>query len=202
MLAGFQSGAKFFGPDNGRDIPLFVRGHVLTEAAALTRQAGVNETGGILVGFLHRDPDIPEVFLEVTAQLPAEHARSELASLTFTADTWNAAQSAIDFRGRDEQMLGWWHSHSFMKKTCKECQSKEKGTCHTGAAFMSDEDCHLHRSIFQRAYNVALVLADGPCSGLTYAMYGWRHGIVSARGFYVFGMARSDLREGPVPLEM
>ncbi len=53
------------------DVPVFVHWRVLEEASVLTRQAGELETGGVLVGHLRRDPESKEVFLEITAQIPA-----------------------------------------------------------------------------------------------------------------------------------
>jgi hypothetical protein len=56
------------------DMPVFIPDRVLAEAAALTHAAEGCETGGILIGRLHRDAALPEIFVEVTAQIPAEHS--------------------------------------------------------------------------------------------------------------------------------
>jgi len=166
------------------DMPVFIPREVLEEAAVLTRQAGSLETGGILVGWLHRDASCPEIFAEVTAQIPAQHTQSDLTRLTFTADTWTAARAAIEARGRGELMLGWWHSHSYMKEGCKECGHQKPG-CQGRAEFFSTEDCSLHRTVSHRAFCVGLVVSNSPCEGLTEVLFGWRHGMIAHRGYHI-----------------
>ena len=178
------------GAIDGDDFPVVVPRLVLDEAVELTREAGARETGGVLIGHLHQDADTPELFLEVTAQIPARHTQSELTRLTFTADTWTTAQAAINLRRADELMVGWWHSHSYMKETCKDCEKRREQSCKAGAAFMSGEDCLLHRTVFPRAYSVALVISDSPCSGVSWGLFGWKRGVVAARGFHVGSNAR------------
>lgn len=173
------------------DMPAFIPRRVLAEAMTLTGQAGAVETGGVLIGHVRRDTDTPEVFLEVTAQVPLKHARGELTSLTFTPDTWAAVNAAVELRRQDELMVGWWHSHSYMKQICKDCEKQDDGSCKANAAFMSADDCALHRMCFPRAFSIALVMADSPCSGMTWACFGWRQGLISARGCRILDEARS-----------
>jgi hypothetical protein len=179
------------------DVPVFVPRSVLDEASVLTREAGARETGGILIGHLCQDPDSSAIFAEVTAQIPARHTHSELTKLTFTADTWAAVQAAINLRGRDELYLGWWHSHSYMKETCRDCEKRSAGTCTASASFMSSEDVALHLTCFPRAYSVALVISDSPCTGLAWELFGWRYGTVVPRGFHVLEAPRSGDRAAP-----
>jgi hypothetical protein len=175
----------FMAPD-AVEMPLFIAWQVLQEAAALTRAAGALETGGILIGHLHRDESSPEIFAEITAQIALQHAQSALTKLTFTPDTWAAADDAIQLRGRGEVYLGWWHSHSYSKETHKLSGGK---TGHMNdATFLSAEDLHLHRAVFSRAYNVALLATDSPSSGLTWSCFGWRQGTIAARGFQILGL--------------
>ena len=101
-------------------------------------------------------------------------------------ETWTATQSALDLRGQGELQVGWWHSHSFLKETCANCEKHKNGTCQADAAFFSVEDGHLHRTVFPKAYSVGLVVADSPCAGLTFSLYGWREGMIAPRGYYVF----------------
>jgi len=166
------------------DIPVLVRREVLREAAQLSRRAGSLETGGILIGHLDIDRSVPDVFLEVTAQIPVgSHARSELTRLTFTADTWSAVRDALSLRKKKEIMLGWWHSHSYMKTTCKDCEKQQE--CKATACFMSYADVALHKTCFPKAYSVALVVGETLCSGLSWALFGYRYGLVSSRGFHL-----------------
>ncbi len=174
-----------FFPTVAEDAPVFLPRDVLTETAALSRAAGANETGGILIGHLHQDTALPEIGLEITAQIPAQHTESSLTRLTFTAETWAAVQAALEQRHRNEVFLGWWHSHSFLKEKCHDCSERSTGRCSGSAAFMSAEDCALHRTVFASAYMVALVVADSPCAGLSWSLFGWRQGLIVSRGFHV-----------------
>ena len=167
--------------ESAEEDPLvFVPRTLIAEAESLAEDAGEDETGGVLIGHLRRAPGSPEVYLEVTAQIPAPHTRAGLTRLTFTPDTWTAVRAAIDLRARDEIMLGWWHSHSFMKSRCEECDRKT--ACSSSLVFMSATDCALHRTVFPRAYSVALVLGATPCRGMEFGLFGWRKGVVARRG--------------------
>jgi hypothetical protein len=84
------------------DMRVFIPQQVMDAVGERSREAGEVETGGVLVGNLHRCQSSPEIFLEVTAQIPAAHTDSQATRLTFTADSWAAAQAAIDLRKRDE----------------------------------------------------------------------------------------------------
>lgn len=168
-------------------LPVLIPQHVLDETIELANLAGTLETGGVLIGHLEQDVATPEIAVVVTAQIPVEHSRSELCRLTFTAETWTAARQAIAQRGRKELMVGWWHSHSFLKETCKDCDRGESKTCNATGAFMSDEDCALHRTVFPRAHSIALVVSASPCAGVLATLFGWRRGLIVDRGHYVLG---------------
>jgi len=131
----------------------------------------------------------------VTAQIPATHVKSEITRLTFTEKTWTAARAAIDLRAKDEIMVGWWHSHSFLKEKCADCEKRKDNTCNSTATFMSADDCVLHRAVFSGgAYPVALVMSDSPCTGLTWALFGWRMGVIQERGFYEMGESNHETK--------
>jgi len=189
-LGSLLSRSVLVGEPDEQDMPVFVSQHVLNEATALTREAGAKETGGVLIGYLHRDTASPEVMAEIVAQIPAAHSHSELTKLTFTAETWTAVRAALELRNDGTTMLGWWHSHTFMTEMCKDCTKRKNGTCNATAAFMSADDCALHRTVFPRAWSVALVVADSPCAGLTLAMFGWKYGMVTRRAFRVLQARR------------
>lgn len=167
------------------DVPVFLHKMIIEEAFRRTIEAGSHETGGILIGYLHRDVSTPEIMVEVTAEVPAEHSRSELYSLSFTAHTWTAVGQTIRLRNKGEIMLGWWHSHSYLQEECKKCEHSEETKSQHTAVYMSAKDCALHRTVFSPAYSLALVIGNTGCNGLRYGLYGWSMGKVQARGFRI-----------------
>lgn len=173
------------GTANTDDIPVYLPQGVLDEAAQLTEAAGADETGGVLIGHLCRAADGPELAVQVTGQIPASHVEATTIRLTFTAETWSAVRDALARRGAGELLLGWWHSHSYLKTLCADCAERQAGHCRVTAAFLSEEDCLLHRAVFPQPYSVALVLSASPCSGLQWALFGWRYGVIVSRGFHV-----------------
>jgi len=171
------------------DIPIIMPDRVLHETREQAMQAGDDETGGILIGHLRRDSTIPEVFVEITAQIPAVHAPAEVNRLTFTPETWAAAQAAVDLRRSEEIYVGWWHLHG-PKAICGDCPPEKKARCPLARGFLSADDRLLHRSVFPKAYSSALVLSKpGDESEFHYSLFGWRHGRIERRDFHVPGGA-------------
>jgi len=183
-LEAFLSGAVRDGgePVDG-DFPVFVRQALVDEALELSRQAADVETGGVLVGLLHHDSSVPEVFVEVTAQIAAPHTEAAATKLTFTPDTWAAVRAALALRKRGELMVGWWHYHPDFCRL-RNCPEATRRLCTASSAFFSGEDVALHTALFARAYNTALLISDSAASGLTTSAFGWRQGMVTARQFY------------------
>ncbi len=194
-LKEFVSESRLSGNEcvNEEDVPVFIPQRVLDEAAVATMEAGELETGGVLVGQLHTDRRVPEIFIEVTAQIPVSHAKAQQTKLTFTAETWTAVHGAINLRRRNEIMLGWWHSHPDF---CKKCPAERQAVCAYQRPFFSSEDCTLHRTVFGRAFNIGLLLSHR-ANELTKSLFGWREGMVQSRGFHVRPTAgvASDLLE-------
>ncbi len=165
------------------DFPVFIPQTVLDEATILATQAGELETGGILVGRLRRDKTGKEVFLQITAQVPAKHTVAERASLKFTGETWAAATAAIELRGKNEQICGWHHSHPWF---CKKCPPESQRVCHLSKKpFFSGDDCSVHRTVFSRAFHIALLLSFLGPQKLSIDCFGWREGRIKPRGFIV-----------------
>jgi proteasome lid subunit RPN8/RPN11 len=189
-LAEAALASSFQGRGDEDDMPLFVPRRVLDETRALSKAAGPKETGGILIGHLKRDTSAPEIFAEVTAQIPARHTVASLTSLTFTSETWTEVRGALDLRRKGEVMLGWWHSHP-VREWCKDCSPESRKACTMAADFFSAHDHALHRTIFPRAYSVALVVNDLPADDATFSMFGWRRGLLESRGFHVSGVAEN-----------
>ncbi|MEW6207435.1 MAG: Mov34/MPN/PAD-1 family protein [Acidobacteriota bacterium] len=182
-IALFMENSDLMGEAHEEDPPVFIPREVFDEARAFTRQAGAKETGGILIGHLRRDPEAGEVFLEVTAQIPARDAESDLTSLKFTPAVWTEVRAAIELRRRGEIMLGWWHSHP-VREWCRECPVERQRKCAMASEFFSAHDRHLQRTVFPGAYSIALV-ANDTMDDITFSAFGWRRGVVEPRGVYV-----------------
>jgi hypothetical protein len=184
-LARFLESSASCGSPHPGDPEVFLPTQTLDEATALTEAAADRETGGILIGHLHRDPDTRDIFAEVTAQIPARHTVGDSLKLTFTSDTWTDVRGAIALRRRREIMLGWWHSHP-AREWCKACPPDRQKVCRLGTGFLSADDRALHRAMFPQAYGVALVLTNA-LSGTNAALFGWRSGLLEQRGFQWLG---------------
>jgi hypothetical protein len=185
-LAEYRQRSSPSGIVDADDMPVFIPQRVLDEAAALTRRYEGFETGGILIGRMHRDPNLPEIFAEVSAQVPAEHTQGTVAKLTFTAETWSAAHAAIRLRNQQEVYLGYWHSHP-VREWCKsrECSPEKQKTCRLAKDFFSEDDSAVMRAAFHRAWSVGLVANDTAFTDLSFSLFGWREGKIHPRGFYL-----------------
>jgi len=198
-LADALAGAGLVGVETNGDMPVVLPPAVLAEAAQLARQAEGVETGGILIGHLHRDPAVPEIFARVTAQIPARETEADSVSLTFTAETWTDVRAALDLRHSGELMLGWWHSHP-VREWCKDCSEEKQRQCPLAAGFLSAQDRALHRAVFPRAYSLALLANDVAFDEPTFTLFGWRQGRIERRGFHLLGSgAEGPLEPGPEP---
>lgn len=180
--------AHAYGGDSNEpdDVPVFLPRPVLARIATLAKHASPAETGGALVGRLHRDPASREVFVCVTAQLPARHTSHSTTRLTFTPESWAELRSALESRGSDEVMLGWWHAHP-VASWCAEqhCARAIHEACTDTSDCFSEDDLRLHRTVFPGAHSVALVANDVSAGQMRFSLYGWRSGLIERRGFYV-----------------
>ena len=189
-LADALAEAAPYGAASAGDVPVLIPKRVLDEASNLSRQAGAKETGGILIGHLHRDAAVPEIFVEVTAQIHARHTEAELTKLTFTSETWTEVRAAIELRRKGEMMVGWWHSHP-VREWCKDCAPERQQVCAMASDFFSAHDHALHRTIFPRAYSFALVANDLANGEVSFSAFGWRGGLLESRGFNVTAERRA-----------
>jgi len=185
-LPPLRARARPVGVEDGDDMPVFVSRQVLREAAERTVAQSGTETGGILLGRLGQDAAEGEIFAEITAQIPAEHATGTKVKLTFTAETWAAADAALRLRGRGEAYLGYWHSHP-VRAWCaaKECSPEKQKTCPLAKDFFSADDEAILRAAFPRAYSIGLVVNDTAFTDLSFSMFGNREGLIRPRGFAV-----------------
>jgi hypothetical protein len=185
-LATFMAKATPSGVIDSDDMPVFVHNHVLDETATLTQRHRGTEVGAILIGKLWRDEAVGEIFAEITAQIPAEHTLGTSVKLTFTAETWAAADAALRLRNRGESPVGFAHSHPvFSWCKGKACTPEAQKVCHLTKDFFSADDEAVMRAAFPRAYSVAIVANDTAFTDLTFSMFGNREGLTQARGFYV-----------------
>ena len=184
-LSAYLGAALPEGTVEDEDMPFFVPRQVLGEIASATRELEGREAGGVLIGLLHRDSSLPEIFAEVTAQIPVAGSGSS-TKLTFTPDSWTAVRAAVTLRRRSEVYLGYWHSHP-VREWCREseCSPEKLRKCSLARGFFSVSDQAVLRAAFSRAWNVGLVCNDAPLSDLTFSMFGWRRGLIEPRGFYV-----------------
>jgi len=200
-LAPLLAGARMRGEAAAEDFRVLVPDQVVAEIVERAQCAGEIETGGVLLGRLCRSPasttdDVAELYLQITAQIPALHSESRSTKLTFTAETWGAVQGMVELRGRDELVVGWWHSHPDF---CKKCPVESRRACAFAADFFSNEDVHLHRTCFPRAWQVALLASDHGGPEPSVALFAWRSGSVVERAYYVMSMPRHEPVRGARP---
>lgn len=181
--------ATAFGTHHDDDVPLFIPQSLLDHASELTCSAAADETAGILIGHVGRDPVNQRVFIRATDLIPAKHTLSKTTAVTFTPETWTAAESAIQLRRNQEIMIGWFHSHPAKFWCSPNCGPEARQACPLGRSFFSGEDCSLHRTVFPVAYGVALVVTHVE-GGMRYAVFGWRQGQVVQRGFHVLNASQ------------
>ena len=179
-----RQGASALGTIGEDDMPVFMPRRILDEVSALARRAGSKETGGVLIGHLYQDPNEPEIFAEITAQVHARTAQAETNKLTFTAETWTDVRAALELRKGGELWLGYWHSHP-LAEWCKKCPSEKRNACLLSRDFFSADDRALHRAVFPRAYSVALVVNMAGESDHSFSLFGWNQGVIAPRGFYL-----------------
>jgi proteasome lid subunit RPN8/RPN11 len=156
---------------------------VLCEIGDLAREAGESEMGGLLVGHVRRDVRDDDLFIEVTAQLPARCTGASATRLTFTSDTWAALGDALTQRHFGEIALGWFHSHP-VHAWCAKCKPERREVCSLRAGFLSAEDRLLHRAMFPRAYSLALLVNQLTPDASSFVLFGWRRGLLAARGYH------------------
>ena len=172
------------GPEHTMDMPVLIDSRVLEETRSEAMAAGDLETGGIMLGRLVRDSDDGDFCLEVTAQIAAREAIQDTASLRFTPNTWRAVDAAVRLRKRDEKPVGWWHSHPSALWPCRKCPAERRAGCASNKAVFSTFDVGFHRTAFQGAHNVALLLSFLSEPSPQFDLFGWRQGTVAQRGFH------------------
>jgi len=196
-LAGFLSRSTACGENETQDIHVFIPQAILAEADLLTRQSPAIEVASVLIGHLHRDATEGEIFLEVTAQIPARNSQGTSLKVTLGPETYEAVQSAIALRGRGEQWLGWFHSHPASAWCNPQCSPEARAQCPLQRVFFSADDCDVHRTLFPKAHSIALLFTNTD-AGLLHALFSWRNGLIVQRGFHVLDGDQTPQPAAPI----
>ena len=199
-LDNLRSRARRFGgsdPEAG-ELPVVVDSAVTKEIVELAEASPEVESGGLLIGHLHRDGEGGDLFVEITDQLPARHTEATATKLTFTTDTWADARATLSLRRRDEILLGWWHHHT---PFCRDCPAERRRTCPLRREFFSADDVHFQTTMFGRAFHLALLVTLDLERPPAVAMFGWRDGGIRRRDFDLVDRPRSSTvnNGGPQP---
>ncbi|GGK97288.1 hypothetical protein GCM10007964_44440 [Sphaerisporangium melleum] len=102
------------------------------------------EEGGFLAGRVFRDISGPERHLiELTAIIPAQRTGASMLSFTFTGESFLRVGESLAARREGEQLVGWYHTHLFAPG---------------GGLGLSSVDVRLHRTTFQRPWQVAALV--------------------------------------------
>ena len=182
---------------NGEGVPIVLPQSVIDEACDATRRARIVETGGVLIGHLNRDPELSDLFVEITAQIPVVHAPADVNKLTFTPETWTAVQDAVNLRRSNEILVGSWHSHPVLE-WCKNCPPEKREVCPLAKGFMSADDCQLHRTVFPKAYTCSLILSNvADDRDVVQTLFGWHRGLIKQRNYYVVDDHRRSKLDNP-----
>jgi proteasome lid subunit RPN8/RPN11 len=132
---------------------------VITEAVRDQIEAHVSgdtsvERGGVLVGTVDRSTGR----VTVSGAVPATTAVGQVASLTFTHETWDEVDREMAAHFGDLEIIGWYHSHPRF------------------GIFLSSHDLFIHENFFSQPWQIAYVVDPiGHNSGF----FGWETGQVA-----------------------
>jgi proteasome lid subunit RPN8/RPN11 len=137
------------------------------------------EAGGMLVGRVCRDE--AGGYLRVEGVVPALLAQRTMTRLTFTHEAWAQVHADLAARFPHLQVVGWFHTHPGLR------------------VFFSAPDLFLHRSLFRRPSDVAVVL---DLFSRQWGLFSW-HGDCPelAAGFFVYAQEPEEGKRLPRMLE-
>jgi proteasome lid subunit RPN8/RPN11 len=148
-----------------REFPAGVAGRVPGVVPVVLRQSIVNhihlhgqqttevEICGVLVGRGYRDEQGPFIYIE--GAIRGDHAESQVAQVTFTAETWNHIYAIADNAWPEGRILGWYHTHPGF------------------GIFLSGMDLFIHDNFFNSPEQFAIVY--DPLSGEE-GIFLWKEG--------------------------
>ncbi len=120
------------------------------------------EICGVLVGNVHHDRISPYLLIE--AHIPGDKAASKQTQVTFTAETWDGIQKAMEEKYPDKKIVGWYHTHPGF------------------GVFLSGMDLFIQDNFFNLPWQVAWVY--DPIAE-TDGMFVWQEGRSEKRDFLV-----------------
>lgn len=97
------------------------------------------EQGGILFGNAYQDPFSGELYIEITAAIPALATIGTSAHLDFTPDSWMGIMDYARAEHPQENIVGWYHSHPNI------------------GVFMSGTDMNTQRAFFHHPWSLSIV---------------------------------------------
>ena len=145
-------------------VTIFVHEKVLEEILDFSHEDLQREIGGFLIGNLYQNSSKSNdlTYVEIENFLPAVHAVSQSASLTFTHETWSKANSAVHNRFSDQRIVGWHHTHPGL------------------GVFLSAYDRFIHRNFFGQDWQIAMVVDPRQQE---FGFYQWQEDEVCDCGF-------------------
>lgn len=149
-------------------------GVVLSRAAYVSlrtmRLSSEVEEGGFLVGHVFGNQDEPGNYLvSISAVMKAERTGASLLHFTFTGESFTRVSEAIARRDRDEELVGWYHSHLFPA---------------TSEVGLSSIDVELHAATFHQPWQLA-GLINLTAGERVIRFYAQDHGGIAQMPFWV-----------------
>ena len=139
---------------------------------------GQSDTGvevcGVLVGEVCRDR--VSTYLLISAHVEGDKATSKETQVTFTAETWNVIQAAMEKKHVGKKVVGWYHTHPGF------------------GVFLSGMDLFIQDNFFNLPWQVAWVY--DPMDG-TDGVFVWRAGRSERAEFLIeedLGVSGHDFR--------
>jgi len=129
------------------------------------------EQGGFLVGSPYADLANREVYVDISAAIPAIGAFGTAGHWKLTREALAYASRILETRYAEKMVVGWYHSHPGL------------------GAFFSGTDHHTQRMFYPNAWNVALVCDPRPATRAS-AERGRGEGVTSSVAWFIG--ARAD----------
>ena len=171
---------------NGNRVSLLIASRLVADLKEESAASLEEERADFLTGYVVRERGgTASVVVLDRIAADADTTRS-LVHFGFSAQTFAAAQRALETRGTDQVIAGWHHSHP---PPCGRKCLMAVPACETDNLFFSLADRRVHRSGFNSPYMVALVNGKGGkrrADDPVLRGFGWRNGTIRARTFTVF----------------
>ena len=127
---------------------------------------------------------IAVILVSGSAMANADLAQGGLDHLTFTPEAFEAVNGILALRRSTEVVLGWVHSHP-ARSWCGRCSPEKRMVCPLQRpGFFSEDDVHVHETVFPRSYSVALVVTVLEEETQT-TLFGYQDGVIKQRAFIV-----------------